>query len=54
MGEAPSGGLVDQPFIPKNTAMTHLQLGRARGKFKTSDMVMLAVRSKVDRLLARK
>ncbi|MFO7681688.1 MAG: hypothetical protein R6X34_16720, partial [Chloroflexota bacterium] len=38
---------------PKNTVLTHYHLGRARGKMKNSDMVMLAVRSKVDRLLAR-
>ena len=43
----------ERPSIPKNTVMTHIQLGRARGKLKTTDMVMLAVRSKVDRLLAR-
>jgi hypothetical protein len=41
------------PAIPANTAMTHIQLGKARGKLKNSDLVMLAVRSKVDRLLAR-
>ena len=43
----------DQPVVPTNSVMTHLQLGRARGKIKSSDMVMLAIRSKVDRLLAR-
>lgn len=43
----------ERPFIPKNTVLTHYHLGRARGKMKNSDMVMLAVRSKVDRLLAR-
>ncbi len=43
----------ERPFIPKNTVLTHYHLGRARGKMKTADMVMLAVRSKVDRLLAR-
>lgn len=46
-------GEAERPFVPKNTIMTHYQLGRARGKFKTSDLVMLGVRSKVDRLLAR-
>jgi len=39
--------------IPKNSAMTHIQLGRARGKMKASDLVMMGVKSKVDRLLAR-
>jgi electron transport complex protein RnfB len=43
----------ERPFIPKNMVMTHYHLGRARGKMKTTDMVMMAVRSKVDRLLAR-
>jgi ferredoxin len=47
-------GETERPFIPKNTVMTHLQLGRARGKLKTSDLVMLGVKSKVDRLLARR
>lgn len=44
----------EQPNIPANTAMTHIQLGKARGKLNNSDLVMLAVRSKVDRLLAKK
>lgn len=43
----------ERPFIPKNLVMTHYHLGKARGKMKTTDMVMMAVRSKVDRLLAR-
>ena len=43
-----------QPHIPANTALTHIQLGKARGKLKNSDLVMLAVRSKVDRMLAKK
>ena len=44
----------EQPNIPANTAMTHIQLGKARGKLNNYDLVMLAVRSKVDRLLAKK
>jgi ferredoxin len=44
----------ERPSIPASTAMTHIQLGKARGKLKNSDLVMLAVRSKVDRLLAKK
>lgn len=44
----------EQPSIPANTAMTHIQLGKARGKLNNYDLVMLAVRSKVDRLLAKK
>jgi Na+-translocating ferredoxin:NAD+ oxidoreductase subunit B len=43
----------ERPFVPKNTVLTHYHLGRARGKLKTTDMVMMAVRSKVDRMLAR-
>ena len=43
----------ERPSVPRNNVLTHLQLGRARGKLKTSDMIALAVRSKVDRLLAR-
>ena len=42
------------PAVPANTAMTHIQLGKARGKMTNSDLVMLAVRSKVDRMLAKK
>jgi Pyruvate/2-oxoacid:ferredoxin oxidoreductase delta subunit len=56
----PTGALVmvrkgeeERPSVPKTTVHTHIQLGRARGKLKTADMVMLAVRSKVDRMLAR-
>lgn len=44
----------ERPYVPLNTAMTHIQLGKARGKLKNSDLVMLAVRSKVDRMLAKK
>jgi len=44
----------EQPNIPANTTMTHIQLGKARGKLNNYDLVMLAVRSKVDRLLAKK
>jgi NAD-dependent dihydropyrimidine dehydrogenase PreA subunit len=40
------------PSIPKTSVMTHLQLGRARGKFTVRELVTLAVRSQVDRLLA--
>jgi Na+-translocating ferredoxin:NAD+ oxidoreductase subunit B len=42
----------ERPSIPETTIMTHLQLGRARGKLKVRDLIMVAVRSKVDRLLA--
>jgi ferredoxin len=42
----------ERPSIPANNIMTHLQLGRARGKLKVRDLILLAVRSKIDRLLA--
>lgn len=42
----------DQPFVPKDIVDTNIRLGRARGKLKTTDLVMMMVRSKVDRLLA--
>ncbi|PIE80286.1 MAG: 4Fe-4S ferredoxin [Chloroflexi bacterium] len=44
----------ERPSIPKNIVMTHYRLARARGKMKPTEMVMMAVRSKVDRLLARR
>lgn len=40
------------PSIPKTSVMTHLQLGRARGKLTVRELVTLAVRSQLDRLLA--
>jgi Na+-translocating ferredoxin:NAD+ oxidoreductase subunit B len=59
VSSCPSGALSlvrkeedERPSIPETTIMTHLQLGRARGKLKVRDLIMLAVRSKVDRLLA--
>ena len=55
----PSGGLSlvrkeakDEPAVPATMIMTHVQLGRARGKMKVRDLIKLAVRSRVDRLLA--
>ena len=41
----------DVPAVPTNALKMHIALGRARGNLKTKDMVMMAVRSKVDRLL---
>lgn len=43
----------ERPSVPKTTEMTHVQLGRARGKLGVGDLVLLAVRSRVDRLRAR-
>ena len=42
-----------QTAVPPNFTLANFQLGRTRGKFKTTDMVMMVVRSKVDRLLSR-
>jgi Na+-translocating ferredoxin:NAD+ oxidoreductase subunit B len=59
VSSCPSGALSlvrkeedERPSIPETTIMTHLQLGRARGKLKVRDLVTMAVRSRVDRLLA--
>ncbi len=41
-----------QTAVPPNFTLANFQRGRVRGKFKTTDMVMMVVRSKVDRLLA--
>ncbi len=40
------------PYVPKNFTENAIRLGRERGAFDTSDLVMMQVRSKVDRLLA--
>jgi electron transport complex protein RnfB len=42
-----------QPHVPADNVETSIQLGRARGKMKAADLVGMAVKSKVDRLLAR-
>ncbi|MBK7918728.1 MAG: 4Fe-4S binding protein [Chloroflexi bacterium] len=42
----------DLPDVPPNFTLANFQLGRTRGKFKTTEMVMMVVRSKVDRLLS--
>ncbi|MBN1147550.1 MAG: 4Fe-4S binding protein [Anaerolineales bacterium] len=42
----------EQPYVPRNTVETHLRLARQRGVIHNTDLVMMAVRSKVDRLLA--
>ena len=41
-----------QPHVPANSAESTIRLGRARGKMKATDLVGMAVKSKVDRLLA--
>lgn len=42
----------EQPYVPKNIVENTLRLARQRGVMDTGDMVMLALKSKVDRLLA--
>jgi Fe-S-cluster-containing hydrogenase component 2 len=40
------------PYIPKDSQENLLRLARQRGVIKTPDLVMMAVRSKVDRFLS--
>jgi hypothetical protein len=42
------------PSVPKNNIEKYIQLGRSRGKLSSSEIVMMQVKSKVDRLLASK
>ncbi len=44
----------EQPPVPKNNIEKYIQLGRSRGKLRSSEIVMMQVKSKVDRLLASK
>ena len=44
----------DQPNVPKDMLRTSIEMGRARGKLGIGDLVMMQVKSKVDRLLASK
>ena len=44
----------DQPDIPSDLTRTYLELGRARGKLKFGDLLMMQIKSKVDRLMASK
>jgi electron transport complex protein RnfB len=44
----------EQPLVPKNNIEKYIQLGRSRGKLRSSEIVMMQVKSKVDRLLASK
>lgn len=43
----------EQPYIPKDNVENFLRLARQRGTIKSLDLLRMAVRSKVDRLLAR-
>jgi ferredoxin len=44
----------EQPPVPNTTTGTYIRVGRARGKMGIGQIVSLAVKSQVDRLLARK
>jgi Na+-translocating ferredoxin:NAD+ oxidoreductase subunit B len=44
----------DQPDVPKDLIEASIQLGRARGKLSLGSLVMMQIKSKVDRLLASK
>ncbi len=44
----------EQPLVPKTNVHNIINLGRKRGKLNASKMVMMQVKSKVDRLLAAK
>ena len=44
----------DQPDVPKDLIEASIELGRARGKLSLGNLVMMQIKSKVDRLLASK
>jgi ferredoxin len=44
----------EQPYIPRNNVENVLRIARKRGTLKAPDLVKMFVRSKVDRLLARR
>ena len=44
----------EQPAVPKSNVQNYINLGRKRGKLNASKMVMMQVKSKMDRLLAAK
>ncbi|MFZ0484761.1 MAG: 4Fe-4S binding protein [Desulfobacterales bacterium] len=44
----------DQPDVPKDLIKASIELGRARGKLSLGNLVMMQIKSKVDRLLASK
>jgi len=41
----------EQPYVPKDAQENFLRLARQRGTIKTPDLIKMAIRSKVDRLL---
>jgi Fe-S-cluster-containing hydrogenase component 2 len=44
----------DQPDVPRDIIKASIELGRARGKLNLGNLLMMQVKSKVDRLLASK
>ena len=44
----------DQPDVPQDIIKASIELGRARGKLNLGNLLMMQVKSKVDRLLASK
>jgi len=44
----------DQPDVPRDLIKASIELGRARGKLNLGNLLMMQVKSKVDRLLASK
>ena len=42
----------EQPYIPKDTVENLMRLGRQRGVINTPNLVMMGLRSKIDRYLA--
>jgi Pyruvate/2-oxoacid:ferredoxin oxidoreductase delta subunit len=44
----------EQPYVPKDLVDTNIKLGQARGKLSTGGLMGMLVKSKVDRLLARR
>ena len=44
----------EQPAIPKDTLSTYLQSGQARDKLSSGKLVGMVVKSKIDRLIARR
>ena len=44
----------DQPDVPRDIIKASIELGRARGKLNLGNLLMMQMKSKVDRLLASK
>jgi Pyruvate/2-oxoacid:ferredoxin oxidoreductase delta subunit len=44
----------EQPYVPRNSVDANFRLGRARGKLSTGEIVGMLIKSRVDRMLARR